>query len=151
MGKPVYPFTIVGDEALRFEFESLGPRTIPKVILIKSTGLPAIYSLALLDQMPDGSLSDMTVSDNGDMETVLATVIQCLSVFLDRHPQSVVAFAGSTTARTRLYRIAIVRELQRASERFRIWGMNESAVESFQPDGLYEGFLIALKDTTITF
>lgn len=91
----------------------------------------------------------MTVSDNGDMKTILATVFQCIDVFLVRYPEAIVAFSGSSTARTRLYQIAIAHELQEATARFNIWGVTQESVESFQRNKPYEGFLLSLKSVNI--
>lgn len=148
MNQPFYEFT-TSIEAQRFEFTSIGKQTVHKVVVVNITELPGIYSLTLANLMPDGSLDDMTVNDNGDMERILATVFQCVQTFLDYHPKALLAFSGSNTARTRLYRIAITRELQEARQRFNIWGLTQMAVESFEPDKSYEGFLISLKNVNI--
>lgn len=148
MTHPFYDFTI-HNEALRFEFDSVGKQVIPKVIVLLSTDLPNIYSLTLANLLPDGSLDDTTVSDNGDMKKILATVLQCVTVFLNDHPTSLVAFSGSSVSRTRLYQIAIARELQQAIERFNIWGLTQDAVEPFERNKSYEGFLISLKSVNI--
>lgn len=148
MTHPFYQFTS-SVEALRFEFISIGKQSIPKIVIFTMTDLPGIYSLTLANLLPDGSLDDMTVNDNGDMEIILATVLQCLNAFLDQYPKAIVAFSGSTMARTRLYRIAIARELQQATNRFNIWGLTQDAVEPFKPSKAYEGFLISLKSVNI--
>ena len=150
MTHPFYQFT-TSTEALRFEFVSVGKQIIPKVVIFNATDLANIYSLTLANLLPDGSLDDMTVSDNGDMEKILSTVFQCLSVFLKQRPESVAAFAGSTDVRTRLYRIAIAHELQQAQERFSIWGLTNEVVELFRPNKAYQGFLISLKSVNIDF
>ena len=148
MTHPFYDFTIL-NEALRFEFDSVGKRIIPKVILFSVTDLSSIYSLTLANLLPDGSLDDTTVSDNGDMEKVLATVLQCVIVFLNDHPNAIVAFSGSSISRTRLYQIAIARELQQAIDRFNVWGLTQDTVEPFERNKSYEGFLVSLKSVNI--
>jgi hypothetical protein len=148
MTQPFYQFTS-SREALRYEFESIGDRIIPKVVLFNITDLPGIYSLTLANLLADGSLDDTTVSDNGDMEKILATVFQCMSAFLNDHPTSIVAFSGSSEARTRLYQIAIARELEDVSNRFNIWGLTQDAIEPFQRNKAYDGFMISLKSVNI--
>lgn len=148
MNYPFYQFTLSG-EALRYEFTSVGKQSISKVVIFSTTDLSGIYSLTLANLLPDGSLDDMTINDNGDMETILATVLQCMIAFLDQYPKAIVAFSGSSMARTRLYRIAIVRELQAATNRFNIWGLTQEAVEPFTPNRPYEGFLISLKSVNV--
>lgn len=148
MTHPFYDFTVY-DEAHRFEFDSIGKKVIPKVIVLSSTDLPRIYSLTLANLLADGSLDDTTVSDNGDMEKILATVFQCMAAFLDDHPTSIVAFAGSSESRTRLYQIAIARELEEASNRFNIWGLTQDVIEPFQRSKAYDGFMVSLKSVNI--
>lgn len=148
MNQPFYQFTS-SLEAIRFEFDSIGKQIIPKVVIFNTKDLPGIYSLTLANLLPDGSLDDMTVSDNGDMEMILSTVFQCVQLFLDRYPKAIVAFSGSSVSRTRLYQIAIARELQEATNRFNIWGLTQDAVEPFQRNKAYEGFLISLKSVNI--
>lgn len=148
MNQPFYEFTTTV-EALRYEFTSVGKQAILKVVIFNTTDLFGIYSLTLANLLPDGSLDDMTINDNGDMETILATVVQCINAFLGKYPKAIVAFSGSTIARTRLYRIAIARELQEATKRFNILGLTQEAVEPFTPNRVYEGFLISLKSVSI--
>jgi hypothetical protein len=148
MTHPFYDFTVL-NEALRFEFDSVGKRIIPKVILFATTDLPNIYSLTLANLLPDGSLDDTTVSDNGDMEKILATVFQCITVFLNDYPDSIVGFSGSSVSRTRLYQIAIARELEEANTRFNVWGFTQDIIEPFQRNKAYEGFLISFKNVNI--
>lgn len=148
MNQPFYEFTKT-IEALRYEFTSVGKHVIPKVVIFNTTDLSGIYSLTLANLLQDGSLDDITINDNGDMETILATVLQCINAFLEQYTKAIVAFSGSTIARTRLYRIAIARELQEAMNRFNIWGLTQDAVEPFTPNRVYEGFLISLKSVNI--
>lgn len=149
MNQPFYQFTSTSEEILRFEFISVGKQIIPKVVIFSATDLAGIFSLTLANLLPDGSLDDMTVSDNGDREMILATVFQCLQLFLNRYPEAIVAFSGSSASRTRLYQIAIAHELQDATSRFNIWGLTQDAVEPFRPNKAYEGFLISLKSVNI--
>ncbi len=49
----------------------------------------------------------MTISDNGDMELVLATVVAITCYFLQENRETNVFLTDSTPARTRLYQIII--------------------------------------------
>ena len=105
MDSPFYNFDVLED-AYRFTFNSVGPNgVIPKIIIYSKTDLPDYYNLALGDVRPDGTLDVFSKSNNGDMEKILATVIQTLMVFLAYHSEANVFFAGSTPTRTRLYQI----------------------------------------------
>ncbi len=98
--------------------------------------------MAFGDDDGNGDLNDLVVSDNDDMETVLATVIQTLFVFFETHPDKIVFFTGSTSARTRLYRIAISRLLNEVQEAFLVEGILGQRRERFRPNVAYEAFLI---------
>ncbi|MDZ7933794.1 MAG: hypothetical protein U5M51_02225 [Emticicia sp.] len=81
MEEPFYNFRILND-ALRFEFESIGKRKLKKVILFSDTTIPNLYQLSLADINEDGSLDFLNVSNNNDRNTILATVFQTTSIFL---------------------------------------------------------------------
>ena len=111
MEEPFYPFSVSEDKLL-FEFESVSSQTtVRKSIVYSRMNYPGFYNLALLDETADGTYSDLTVTNNKDMRHVLATVYQTVLVFLEGHADSRIFITGSTPSRTRLYRIAISREL----------------------------------------
>ncbi len=144
MDKPFYEFT-VADEACTFQFVSIGQQVIQKCVVYRSTSLPHFYNLAMGDLLPNGTLDVEVVSDNGDRDEILATVIQTLIVFLDTHPTDFVLFTGSSPARTRLYQILISHELDQAQSLFAFWGMSESGqLVSFEKNKPYIGFVVAL-------
>ena len=64
----------------RFEFISEGPKgAIRKLIEFQATTDPEVYNLALGDKDPlSGDINDLAVSNNGDTEKVLSTVIAAL-------------------------------------------------------------------------
>ena len=89
-----------------FEFVSEGPKgAIKKLIQFQETNEPSLYNLAFGDKVGETEIDDLAVSNNGDSEKVLATVVSALYAFFDRHPTAFVYATGSTKARTRLYRI----------------------------------------------
>lgn len=144
MNQPFYSFTIY-EETRRFNFESIGKFTLEKVVLFSATSEPNLYQLSLADVLEDGSLDYFTVSNNGDRDKILATVIQIIIAFFEQYPDSVVAFTGSTPSRTRLYQIALARELHLINERFDVKGLNENGFENFRSNQIYDGFVISLK------
>jgi hypothetical protein len=148
MQSEFYPFTPANDDdGLVFYFESVSDRkTIRKVIAYRRLFESAeIYNLALADEEPDGSLSDLMVSNNSDMPKVLATVVQSLSEFLKYRPDATVYFKGSTSVRTRLYQIVISRELSKTEKYFEIYGVLGTKTELFVQNRCYEAFLIKNK------
>jgi hypothetical protein len=78
-----------------------------KRVIFGMIEMPDIYNLAFGDVQEDGSINDFSISDNNDMEKILATIAKIIGLFFDKHPKSTVFFTGSTMARTRLYRMAI--------------------------------------------
>ena len=99
----------------------------------------------MVDLKEDGTFDDKIVSNNGDRDTVLATIFQILNYFLTIFPDVVVLFAGSTDSRTRLYQIALNSELEKASKFFNISGLNNNLFESFVKNKTYQAFAISKK------
>ena len=67
-----------------FEFVSEGPKgSIRKLIQFQKTNEHNLYNLAFGDKnIETGQLDDLVISNNGDSEKVLATVISALYAFL---------------------------------------------------------------------
>lgn len=129
-----------------FEFVSEGPNgRIPKLVQYGETNLKDFYNLAFGDKNPDtGELDDLTVSNNGDAEKVLVTVVNTLYAFCYRYPDAWVFAAGSTPARTRLYRMGLNRFYREAVTDFAIYGLLDDAWEEFRPHVNYTGFAVHL-------
>ena len=104
MDKPTYPFLVL-DDGERFEFESVSQhKRIRKIVEFREMEISNLYNLALVDVKDDGSHDDMSISNNNDMDMVLATVIKTIGIFLNFHKSAKIMFMGSTESRTRLYR-----------------------------------------------
>ena len=145
MDKPSYPFNVL-ENGQRFEFQSVSyDRTIQKVVEFRELEIPDIYNLALVDVNKDGTFDDMSVSNNQDMETIIATVIRTIQVFLTFQPIAKVLFMGSTPSRTRLYRGIINKYLAQAEQIYEIHGIINWVNEPFQGDKTYDAFLIFQK------
>lgn len=87
-------------------------------------------------------LDDLAISDNGDMEVVLATVIRITRQFLASHPGADVYFRGSTAARTRIYRAIIGSHYKVISEDFKVLGFFGGNWMNYEKNVTYEAFLI---------
>lgn len=149
MDSPFYNFEVLED-AYRFTFNSVGRNgVIPKIIIYSKTDLPDYYNLALGDVRTDGTLDVFSKSNNGDMEKILATVIQTLMVFLAYHPEANVFFAGSTTTRTRLYQIVLNKEIDKVDSMLIVLGLYDDYLEPFEPNKNYEGFVVSKKKSNI--
>jgi hypothetical protein len=141
MDKPFYEFQIL-EAARRFEFESVGSRRIQKCILFQRTTIPDFFTLAMGDLQTDGVLDVDSVSNNGDRDRILATVVQATLVFFREYPAARIGFTGSTPARTRLYQIVIAQERVHLLEHFIIWGLTQNKLELFEPNRAYEALVI---------
>lgn len=87
----------------RYTFTSVGRKRIEKIVDFADLGMGNVFNLAFGDLLPDGSVDDMSNSNNGDIVKVLATVISILRDFTTQNPQAHVTFTGSTEERTKLY------------------------------------------------
>lgn len=79
------------EDCLWFEFESVSKqKTVKKVVVYTPfQDNPDIFNLALADAFPDGSYSDKSVTNNDDMEKVMATVIRTVLRFFEKHPTKI--------------------------------------------------------------
>lgn len=146
----VHAYTLEADDTFTvFEFLSEGRNgVIPKSIQLQPIGIPNVFNLAFGDKnVRTGTLDDLSVSDNGDTETILATVANAVSIFLERNPEAVVYATGSTPARTRLYRIGISKYFEQVAVGFELYGQIGEHFYAFERGKGYTAFLIRRKRT----
>jgi hypothetical protein len=143
-----YPISS-SDKMTSFEFVSEGKKgLIYKIVKFQPTNLKNLYNLAFGDKNSlTGEIDDKVISNNGDSEKVLATIVATIYAFTDKYPYAFVYATGSTKSRTRLYRIGISRFLDEVVRDFDILGEIGEDWEDFQKDIDYEGFLIRRKKT----
>lgn len=141
-----YPLEAEGSLTL-FEFVSEGPNgLIPKRIQFQETNQPDVYNLAFGDKnAATGEIDDLVISNNGDTDKVLATVVGALYAFFDKHPDVFVYATGSTKARTRLYRMGITRFYEEMRQDFELYGEIGDEFHEFKVDTEYAGFLARRK------
>jgi len=105
-----------------------------------------LYNLAFGDKdHSTGEIDDKVISNNGDSEKVLATVVATVYAFTDKYPESWIYATGSTKARTRLYRMGISKYLNEVTSDFEILGQLGDDWEDFEGGKDYEGFLVRRK------
>jgi len=140
------------DSLMVFEFVSNGPKgRIPKLVKFSETNLKGLYNLAFGDKNLDtGDLNDLSISNNGDSEKVLATVVAAIYAFTDYYPNSFVYAIGSTKARTRLYRMGITKYLNDVTKDFHIYGLCHDEWENFEKEIEYDAFLVQRKKRNFT-
>src|ERR1700712_3575512 len=103
-----YKEITVSEEFNRFWFISIGKNgRIIKQVEFQATLVSEIYNLVFGDVDGNEGISDTSVSNNGDRNKILATVAYVVNLYLERYPERLIYFRGSTPERTRLYRMAI--------------------------------------------
>ena len=129
-----------------FEFVSEGPKgAIRKLVQFQETNQSNLYNLAFGDKVGETEINDLAVSDNGDSEKVLVTVVTALYAFFDRYPRAFVYATGSTKSRTRLYRMGITKYYQEMLEDFYLYGQINDEFLVFELGKDYDGFLAQRK------
>lgn len=136
-----------GEQLEMFEFVSDGPNgRIVKIVQYMPTNYKDLYNLGFGDKNSfTGEIDDKVISNNGDSEKVLATVVATLYAFTDRHPEVTIYVTGSTKSRTRLYRMGISKYLEDVKRDFVILGELEEDWEDFKKDVDYDAFLVKRK------
>ena len=73
---------------MSYEFISEGPKgLIQKMVQFKQTNLKNVYNLAFGDKNHEtGEIDDLVISNNGDSEKVLSTVVATIYAFTDKYP-----------------------------------------------------------------
>ncbi len=108
MRHEVYEDLDVKEDLSVFEFSSIGVHgIILKRVEFMATGLNDVFNLGFGDIGTDGEINDHSVSDNGDRNKVLATVVHTIFKYTERYPDRFIFFTGSSKGRNRLYRMAI--------------------------------------------
>jgi hypothetical protein len=140
------------DSLTVFEFVSSGPNGhIIKIVKFSETNLKGLFNLAFGDKDSEtGDLNDLSISNNGDSEKVLATIISAVYAFTDYYPNSVIYATGSTKARTRLYRMGITKYLDDAKKDFYIYGQRSYDWEPFEKNIDYDAFIAKRKNRNFT-
>ncbi len=147
MQSEFYPFES-DDDRLYFEFLSVSrEKKIRKAVLF--TEFPyskQLYNLALLDILPNGEFSDIASAKNNlDIKKVMSTVSECIRIFLERYPDAEIKIQGNTSAKSRLYRIVLGRELSNIQKYYEIYGDDGNFAEPFEPNKTYKVYILKLR------
>lgn len=81
----------------------------------------------------------------------IATVVAALYVFADRYPDTWVYATGSTSARTRLYRMGINKYYDIAAADFNIMGVYQNEWEWYQNGKDYQAFAVHRKTVNLNY
>jgi hypothetical protein len=91
--------------AFQFTSRGIAGSTIRQVRFI-SQKEGNVYNLDISDLHPKDQ-SAQTITDNGDMNNVLTTLILIIELYTERYPTRVIRLKGNTKEKARLYRIAL--------------------------------------------
>jgi hypothetical protein len=141
-------YELLAEKSLQvYEFVNDGPKgQIPKLIKFSETALKGYYNLAFGDKdIETGEIDDRSVSNNGDSEQVLATVVSAVYMFSENKKEAWVYATGSTKSRTRLYRMGITKYIDDVISDFHVFGQLEGEWEEFQKDIDYTAFVVRRK------
>lgn len=129
------------------KFTSEGPKgQISKLIKFSETALKGFYNLAFGDKnLETGDIDDTIVSNNGDSDQVLATVVSAVYAFTELKNQAWVYATGSTKSRTRLYRIGISKYFDEVKKDFIVFGMLNGEWKEFEKEVDYTAFVVKRK------
>jgi hypothetical protein len=132
MTEPIYQIRYSPFDEI-YTFESVGKYgSIQKVVsFIEFKDNVFNIGFGDLDPFTD-EIDDKIVSDNGDMKTVLATIIAIIKDFSKKNPSAYIYFEGSSKSRTRLYQIVMNLYYDDFSQDFELFGsVNDDIVEPF--------------------
>jgi hypothetical protein len=135
-----YNAVSTADDLSSFDFVSVGKKgEIRKRIIFMPTALSDVYALAFGNITESGEIDDLSISDNGDRNKILATVATAVDIYTKRHPDRMIYFMGSTKQRTRLYRMAVGLNLDELSRTYDIYA---EAVKGFEFKSFYKNMEI---------
>ena len=127
-----YEFEQVDNNPLhtKYDFISSGEKDIPKrIAMIKypHPGLERFYNLGFgnifIDKNGRETISDMSRDNNkDDRDKVLKTVFTCALDFLSTSPDCILTFYGNTSAKHRLYKMGLNKNLSSIESCFIIKG-----------------------------
>jgi hypothetical protein len=121
MQQKAYDGLVIAEDLRKIDFTSKGHRgNIPKRILFIPTEDPEMDDLEFGDITQNGDINVYSISNNGDRDMILATLIDAIGRYTQLYPDRWIHFSGSTEGRTRMCRMAISRNLEEHSRSFDI-------------------------------
>ena len=140
-----YPTVYTKEDLSIFEFVSIGKRgAIKKRIIFARMEEKGVYNLAFGNVRPDNQFDTELISDNGDRDKIIATVVAVVDKYTQRYPRRWIYFRGNTPTKRRLYRMAVSIHLEELSDKFEILAELEEmeVLVPFQRNMAAVGFLV---------
>jgi hypothetical protein len=147
MNQETYTERRITDDLSVIDFVSKGRHgNILKRIVFTATESEDVYNLAFGDIKEDGEINDLAISNNGDRNKVLATIVDVVKNYTQKYPSRLILFRGSTNERTRLYRIAVGLNFEELSTEFEIYAFVGDEIVLFTQNLALTAFLIKRKN-----
>ena len=146
MNKPKYEVSYFPVDEI-YTFTSIGPKgEIKKAVQIYEYQ-ENVFNLGFGDlDLETREINDEIVTNNGDGQKVLATVVSTIYSFTGKDPEAYIYATGSSESRTRLYRMGITNNLEELKKDFYVFGLrNDEEFEPFIVGEDYLGFLVTRK------
>jgi hypothetical protein len=138
-----YPF-VKNVESSYFEFESIGPKgVIRKVIAIEFMDENA-WNIAFGDKT-DADWTDKSISNNGDMVKVIATVIAAVLEFSATYPTRNLVIQPLDERRKSLYNLVFQKNMEDIEQIFEIWGSFNGDFLEYSPQIHCDIFFLSRK------
>ena len=141
-----YPI-VSGESGMVYEFTSTGKKgMIKKLVVFSKTNVKGVYNLGFGDKDElTGDINDLTITNNGDSQKVLATVASTIYSFTDIYTDAYIFATGSTKARNRLYRIGIANNYSLIQKDFEVFGLQGEKWHPFDKSLEFDAFLVKRK------
>ena len=142
MNQPTYTVKFDTDNDY-YIFESVGKNgSIFKVVAFSKIQYN-VYNFGFGDyDIQTKAINDESISDNGDMVKVLATVIDIALRFLTENPMIYILIEGSSKTRIQLYQRILNTYYDDLVDSHEIYDFKNGNFEEFQKNTSYESFLI---------
>ncbi len=147
MHYPRYDYS-AENELTIFEFDNIGNKgKITKIVQYTEMSVKGYFNLGFGDlDIATREINDGIVTNNGDGQKVLATVVSTVYAFTGKNPEAYIYATGSSESRTRLYRMGITNNLEELKKDFYVFGLrNDQVFEPFIIGEDYLGFLVTRK------
>ena len=148
MNKERYNFTTEAN-LMKFTFQSTGLKgKVKKAVEFTPIGVNGlkVYNLGFGDlNDATGKFDDLSVSNNGDRDKILATVAATVLDFTRNVSGALIYAEGSTPTRTRLYQMALMANLEDISKVLEVYGLVKDEWRPFEKNVNYEAFMALRK------
>lgn len=129
-----------------FYFAGSGAKAADKIVLFTPTAFQNFYAMLLGDLRRDGTMDVDEPGGIGNIDFVLSTAAKAITFFLSDYPEAVIMIDAAMPSRTRLFRMAIIRNMKELGEQLGVYGITDGHVEPFQAGETYDRFAVSLRN-----